>query len=203
MQLPEVTSLYRVAVQMLQLRDLLQMAGIYAFVSGDTRRFLLERLKERGERIYELCLSIEFTMSVLRTVARDLRDAYHTHKEADCICKQALCDFTKKKGTLPLVQPWYGGFAQVILMETIGDTLEDTERLQCERDGVKERQRDMENRKAWHSNKTLNLALYDDDFGPHTIAKKQYKLVMRAPELVVQDQARMWNEVERAVSSFH
>lgn len=204
MQAPEETSLYRVAVQMLQLRDLLQMAGIYAFASGQNRRNLLERLREeRGTRIYEVCLSVEYTMSVLRTVARDLRDAYHTHAEADTICKHALSDFTKKKGHLPLVQPWFGGFGQVILMETIGDTPEENERLQCERDGVKERQRDMENRKAWHTNKTLNLALYDDDFGPLPTDKKDYKLVIRAPELVARDHASMWNEVERAVSSFH
>jgi hypothetical protein len=113
-------------------------------------------------------------MCVLRTVAKDLREAYHSEAEADTLCALAHRDFYNSIGQLaPPLPSDIGAFHWVI----------NQERPVWPQSGEEERAAHMRNREAWHRAKTLNMPLYDDDFGP-TPAPPRYSLVITAPSVV-------------------
>lgn len=171
-------------------RAMLHNFGVWGSLHGQKRQERWQHFKNTGSvSEVNLCLSMDYTMSLLRTVAKDLRHRHHSLDEADAICARAYAD---DRG----IDSGGGGgcrpqtFGLVILLETWGDTREENDEIRRNRDPAAETALDVANRKAWHANKTLNIQLYDDLYGP-TPPDAEYLSIIRPPEVIASERKHM------------
>lgn len=187
------TPLYALALQQLQLREWLHQCGIPASMTMGEERTARLKLAVAVEW-RDFAQSCDYTMAVLRTVGRDLRNTYYNSETADAICAQACRDYCAAGGMALYQGMLPPRFSDVFLAELFNE--------QSRQFVPTALALEMANRRAWHAQKTLDLGLYDDDFGPVPFRKRD-TFILPAPAVVARERDAFLAGVERACSKLY